>query len=311
MAIERSTSLRLPNERPRFPVVKRDRNHNIPELDLKSIGEAPSASASAPTLNLAYFGPDMRRPPSLHHSKLDLAIENLSTTLERGTLRHRQTVELPARYRRNLLSSSLRSIFNTSGSDKSKRMPFNQPGLRMHLPPQIEEGVVFSDDDKDREDDANTAIKWLHQEILQIKKQDRALMRHLLGLRARILQISGGCQSSEYQLSASTTTLSKQTYHPLSADSWPLLGNSRAPCEPHQEEAKEMVQDFYHRVRAVSIVAVMPAGRAANELAERVKFQENHGRACRQVDQDSDQESERDRSTDHDEDSGRDSGVDS
>lgn len=161
MAIERSVSLRLPNEQPRIRVLRRDHNPNLSNLNLDVIGECPSNSASAPTLNLAYFGAS--RPPSLHNSKLDLAIENISGTLERGSFGHRQTVDLPARFRRHLLNRSLRSLL--ASVDKNKRMTV-QPGLRMHLQPPIEEGEVFSDDVREREQDVTTAIKWLHQEIV-------------------------------------------------------------------------------------------------------------------------------------------------
>ena len=101
-----------------------------------------------------------------------------------------------------------------------------------------------------------------------MKKQDRALMRRLLELRAAIHQLAGGVQTSAHSLSTSMAALGQDHLYALAADSWPLLGSSGKPACPNDpEEVRDMVEEFHKRERAVSVVPVMAAGRAAQEVA--------------------------------------------
>ncbi|KAL3868786.1 hypothetical protein ACJMK2_041547 [Sinanodonta woodiana] len=63
--------------------------------------------------------------------------------------------------------------------------------------------VKTEDNDKDREKDLETALKWIKQEMMLMKLQDRALMRQFIHLRSGIIQLR--CL---YELNSSNSDLS-------------------------------------------------------------------------------------------------------
>ncbi|KAK3790258.1 hypothetical protein RRG08_034821 [Elysia crispata] len=106
------------------------------------------------------------------------------------------SVQLPCRYQRRLQED----LENCNVSEDDSKEP-----------------DVPHDDMSQREEDLGTALKWIRQEILEMKEQDKSLLKQFIELRASILQLrclydpdlQGSCSDVSSVGSGSTYSLNE------------------------------------------------------------------------------------------------------
>lgn len=71
----------------------------------------------------------------------------------------------------------------------------------------------------DRERDLGTALKWIKQEMVLMKEQDKALMKQFINLRSRILQLRGcldfNASTSDLSFDGSSMSLDELSGSPI------------------------------------------------------------------------------------------------
>lgn len=90
------------------------------------------------------------------------------------------------------LRESSNTVFNVVSENGVVTLPDRYANkLRRSADPyEISNGnTSIGDDLLSRENDLTTALKWIKQEILQMKEQDRSLMKQFIDLRSTIVQL--------------------------------------------------------------------------------------------------------------------------
>ncbi|CAL1529843.1 unnamed protein product [Lymnaea stagnalis] len=174
--------------------------HNVPATSPSAPRPDKPDIVTSPTLNLKQNRPT-RKPPSTlavplqcftsaripsiqlessdspifycngsDHRLSDSSCDSESTTPEYPC--QQNSVTLPGRYRAKLAGSC--------DSLASPDRPVTSPAS---------DGEIGQDDMSSREEDLSTALRWIRQEILLMKEQDKSLQRQFIELRTSILQL--------------------------------------------------------------------------------------------------------------------------